>query len=192
MTTLTKSTLALIGAVIIGGFIWGAYQYPKAALLAGSSAGTTFNTAKIAAVAVNLASVGANGTSTSILNSDAFDRYVTGVRTACVGVGTSKTAYSGAGLAALTLSIGTSSTAAPAAVPTNLVASPLTIATSTGYFAVSSSTVGNLATTSVSGAVGITGITSDNFVWLTGSYITFATNATNTATCVFGVDYMGS
>lgn len=159
----------------------------------GSAAGTTFNTAKYAGVTINLATPGASGTSTSILNTDAFDRIVTGIRVGCAGLGTSQTAYTGAGLVSLQIRIATTTTSAPAANGnTNLIASPLVIATSTGWFTVASSTAGNLATTSFAGPVGTTGSTLVNNVWLTGSYMTFTSNATNTGACTVGVDYIGS
>jgi len=155
--------------------------------LAGSStAGSTFNTAKFAGIAVSPTAPGSNATSSSILNTDVNDRFVTGIRVGCEAVGTSKTAYTGAGLASLTLSIATSSTAAPATNSnTNLVGGGVvTIATSTPQFIEASSTA--------STAVPNTGSSAVNNLWLAGSYITFTFNATNTAACTVGVDYIAS
>lgn len=182
MTTLGKSIFALIGAVIIGGFIWGSYSYPKQVMqqqFVGSPAGSTFNTAKFAGSTADLSTPGTTGTTTSILNGEASTRLVTGVRAACDGLGTSKTAYTGTGLATLTLSVGTSSTAnantigATAKVLTNGV-----ISTSSTMTSFASTTV-DLASQSAT-------------LWHSGEYMNFQTNATNTAACTFGVDYIGS
>lgn len=164
------------------------------AVLGNSAAGTTFNTAKIAAVAVNLASPGSTGTSTSIINGDANDRYVTGIRAVCNGLGTSYTGVSGAGLASLTLTIATSSTASPASLSNanKVGSSAITISTSTVQFGISSSTLSTMATTSTTGTIGLTGVSVPSIIWASGSYMTFLTNATNTALCTYGVDYLGS
>lgn len=173
----------LIGVLVLGVVvaIAGAYEYPKLPVSFGvSPTGSTFTNAKFAGVTANLAAPGANGTSSSVLNTDANDRFVTGVRAGCEGIGTSKTAYTGAGLAALTFNVATSSAAAPASLsPTNYVAQNLTIATATIATTLASST-------SATNQTGLAG------VWHPGEYMTFFTNATNTATCTFGVDYIGS
>lgn len=182
MTTYTKGVVALIGAVVIGLAIAGGYYYPKAfvSVQAGSPAGSTFNTAKFAGVVANLAAPGTTGTTTSVLNSDAGDRYVTGVRYACNVLGTSKTAYTGADLANLTLSIGTSSTAGANSIgATAKVLTNGLIPTTTPQFSTASSTA----------QLGVGGTAS---IWHTGEYMNFQTNATNTAVCTFGVDYIGS
>lgn len=184
-----KQNLILTGIVLVlVASIGGAYFFPKVTELAvgTSAAGSTFNTAKYAGIAINLAAPGTNATSSSILNSDANDRYVTAVKAGCEVLGTSKTAYTGTGLAALTLSIATSSTAAPAANGNaNIVGSTaLTLATSTGNFVTASSTASNGASTP--------GSVLPNNIWLAGSYMTFTANATNTAVCTVGVDYIGS
>lgn len=148
--------------------------------LGASTAGTTFSTEKIGAVAINLANPGANGTSTSVLNSDANDRFVTAVKLGCENVGTSNTAYTGTGLISLQLTIGTTTTSAPATIPTNknLLANAFVVSTSTVNLTVASSSAafGNQLST----------------LWPAGSYMTFWLNATNTATCTIGVSYLGS
>lgn len=177
---MTKSVFAVLGAVVIGLAIVGGYFYPKFAAVGGSSAGTTFNTAKFAGAVASLASAGANGTTTSILNTDAFDRIVLDVEAGCEGVGSSKTAYTGTGLANLFVTVGTTSTAAPAAFPSgfNVVGGVnYNISTSTPNTLLASSTAG-VSTTSI--------------IWSAGSYLTYFTNATNTAACTFGSRYMGS
>lgn len=189
MTTLTKSILALVGAVIVGGFIWGAYQYPKAStqVAAGASpAGTTFSTAKFFGVAIAPAAPGTNATSSSVQNNTGQDLGIVSTRAFCEGLGTAKTAYSGAGLAALTVTIATSSTAAPAInANTNTVGSTaMTLATSTGNFTEASSTSSNGATSP--------GSTLVSNIWAAGSFLSFYVNATSTGTCTIGVEAIPS
>lgn len=178
-----KKIISVVLAVIVVAAIVGGYYFPKfnSAGIAGSSAtGSTFNTAKTAAIVMNLATAGANATSSSILNSDSNDRFVTGVRVGCNGVGTSKTAYTGTGLAALTLTVGTSTTAAPATfVGFANVMSAFTLGTSTPVLVVASSTL-QTATSSLAA------------FWPANSYMTFTVNATNTAVCTMGVDYLAN
>lgn len=181
-----KTTLTVVGIVLAGLIGVAAYFHADdvgklIASTLGATQGGTFDTAKLAAVSVNLANPGANATSSSVYNSGANARYVTGVQVGCTGLGSSKTAYTGAGLASLQLTVGTTSTAAPATIPNqaHLVASAMVIATSSADNAFASSTtatIGNgLAT-----------------VWPAGSYMTFWFNATNTAACTVGVNYLSS
>ena len=172
-----KTTIAIVVAAFIALAIAGGYFYPQIPSLFGSAAGTTYNDAKFAGTVVNLALPGANATSSSIYNGDAGNRYVSDYKLGCTGLGTSYTAYTGAALAALTLTIGTTSTAAPAVIPSsNVVASAVTVATTTASNAIfTSSTGGGLAN-----------------VWGPGTYMTFWFNATNTAACTVGVSYFGS
>ena len=178
---MTKTIILGVLAVIVTGGIVGGYYFPKNNPVFGSSpAGSTFSTQKVAQVAVNLASPGSNGTSTSILNTDANDRFITGEEVGCETVGTSKTAYTGTGLASLTLTIATTSTAAPATISNTNTLPVVTIATATPNFVISSSTAGTPGTSIVSN------------IWASGSYLSFATNATNTALCTIGVRYTAS
>lgn len=177
---MNKLQIALLAALFV--IAVGAYWFPKAEMaqqLAGTStAGTTGQTAKLYTIAANLSAPGANATSSSILNTSANDLYVTSIKAGCEVVGTSRTAYTGAALAALTLTVSTTSTAAPAAAGANLVGqSTMTLGTSTPQFVDASSTAGG-----PSGSVMV------NNVWAPGSYMTFQTNATNTAQCTFGVE----
>lgn len=154
-----------------------------------SASSASINIARFAGTAgISLASpgttgaTGANGTSTSILNPDATDRYISSIKAGCEVVGASRTAYSGTGLASLTLSVATSSTSGPSsnAGNSNVVGGgTVVIGTSTAQYAVSTSTIG-------------TGSPNIYAVWASGSYLTFTTNATNTATCTFGADYFQS
>lgn len=181
MTTKGKALVATLCAVVIGAAIWGAYKYPQAVVQGtGSAAGVAFNTAKFAGETASLASPGANGTSTSILNSDSSDRYITSVVAACNTVGTSRTAYSGAGLANWNITVATTSTADPAALPSGynpVLGGVLNISTSTPNTLVASSTAG---------------VSSTTLIWAANSYLTFWSNATNTAACTFGANYVGS
>lgn len=184
-----------IGGVIVAAALgalafFGLTPYGKTVIretIGSSSAGTTFNTAKFAAISVNLATAGANATSSSILNGDSNDRFITAVKAGCQGVGSSQTVAVGAGLASLTFKVATSAAATPTGLSnTNLVGQmAFTIGTSTANFVMASST-----------AAGQNGIAAGNGlvnnIWASGSYLTFFFTATNTATCVLGVDYMGS
>ena len=195
MTNTTKSLLAFaviasaFGAIaFFGGSPFGAQPVPQQQqqtnTLGATTQGSTFSNAKQGSVVVSLANPGANATSSSVLNPSTSDWYITAVKAACEGVGSSNTAYSGAGLAALTLKIATTSTAAPAANGnTNLVGTAaLTIATTTAQFVISSSTAG----------IGLGNTTSISNIWAAGSYETFTFNATNTAACTVGLDYFSS
>ena len=146
------------------------------------------NDAKFAGIVINLASAGANATSSSILNTSTNDYYVTAIKAGCEAVGTSLTAYTGAGLSVLTLSVGTSTTPAPVVVPSNLIGPALTIATSSKFFAVASSTAVGGTTSGNTGNASLVGAQ----IWPAGSYMTFWFNATNTAICSVGVDVFSS
>lgn len=181
---MTKYILSFVGALVIAAAIYGAYQYPQVPQILGTtSQGGQSSTANYYSVAANLASPGANATSSSILNTSTNDRYVSSIKTGCGNVGSSKTAYTGAGLAALTLSVATSSTAAPATNGnTNYVGGgSITIGTSTAQFAISTSTIGASV-----------GSNAAYIMWKAGSYMTFTFNATNTAACTVGVEAFSS
>lgn len=167
--------------IVVGWFM----PFQAAMQLSTTPQGGTFNTAKFYGVAVNLAAPGANATSSSIQNTTGNDLYVTAIKAGCENVGTSQTAYTGAGLSKLLMTAATSSTAAPATNSnTNTVGSTaMTIGTSTAQFAEASSTASN-GTTPGSSLI--------NNIWLAGSWMTFTTNATNTAQCTFGVDAFSS
>lgn len=166
------SVIAVLGVL--------AYTSSNQASVTTSPSGSTFQTAKTALVAINLASPGANGTSTSLYNGDSNDRFITSTLVGCEGVGTSKTAYSGTGLASLTLTMATSSASAPATNTNSNILPVVTISTSTPNFVNASSTAGTPGTSNVYS------------IWATGSYLTVTSNATNTALCTAGVSYFGS
>jgi len=175
-----KLSIAFVLVVVIGVAIYGAYQYPQIVPFGASTQGSTNTTAKQASVlGVNLSAPGANATSSSILNPAGQDVYVSSFKVGCEGVGTSKTAYTGAGLLALTVTAATSSTAAPQANSNTNSAGLVTIATSTSQFVEASSTAS-------------AGNSTPNYIWGANTYMTFTTNATNTAICTFGVDYFSA
>ena len=176
MSTFLKAFITVVAVVAIAG----GYFFPKVPAFFGSAAGSTFNNAFYAGVVVNLANAGANGTSTSILNNSGNTRYVTGTAVGCHGVGTSKTAYSGTGLASFTLTVATSSTAAPATLAEYApVMHAFVVATSSSDYVMASSTTQTATSTTAA-------------PWHSGEYMTFAFNATNTAVCTVGVNYIGS
>lgn len=182
MKTSKIIAIAVVLGVIILGCVWAYKANAPQSVLTGATSpvGSTFNNAKFAGVTISLASPGANGTSTSMLNTDAYDRYVSSFKVGCEGVGTSKTAYAGTGLANLQVSVGTTTTAAPASFSSfAAIALNFNLGTSTTNLLVSSST---LATATSSLAA----------VWPTNTYMTFFFNATNTAACTIGTEYFGS
>lgn len=180
-----KSTIIILGliCILVGGFIGYGLHGSKVTLTAGnvtSPAGSTFGTAKFYGVAVNLANPGANGTSTTLVNTDATDRFITSTKVGCEGIGTSLTAYAGAGLSSLQLSIGTTTSASPITFNTfAAVALNLNLATTTTNLLFSSTTIA-------------TATSSNAAVWHSGENLTFYFNATNTAACTVGVDVLGS
>ncbi len=140
-----------------------------------SPVNTVFNSAKIAEIVFNPST--GSATSTSILNTDSNDRYIISNFAGCGVVGTSLTAYTGAGLSTLTFKFATTSDSAPAIVSnTNVVT--LTIATATPDFLINTASTG--------------GTSSFLTRWASGSYLTIFSNATNTAQCSAGVYYIAS
>lgn len=130
---------------------------------------------------VNLATPGANATSSSILNPTGQDVYINAIKVGCERIGTSGAAGGGTGgLASLTFSVATTSTAAPAVQGAGTInAGTFAIGTSTPDFVMASSTAG-------------LGNPSYTLIWQAGSYLTFFTNATNTAICSFSANYFQS
>lgn len=172
------AVLILIVGIGIGHYFFGTTTVVTNSF-GNSPAGSNFGDPKQAAVAINLAAPGANGTSTSMLNSDGNDRMITSEIFTCEKVGTSQTAYTGTGLASLTITMATSSTAAPAINGNTNTLPVVTVATGTPQFTISSST----AATPGNGLVGN--------IWAAGSFLTITANATNTALCTGGVTYVG-
>lgn len=174
---MTKSVFAVLGAVVISLAIVGGYFYPKFELIAvGSPAGTTFTTAKVGQIDISPSTAAA--TTTSVLNNDASDRYVTNVFAACGSVGTSRTFLTGAGLAAWALQAATTSISGQGLQGnTNYIVN--------GNLSTSTADLFTMGTS--------TGLSSSYLTrWAAGSYMTFLFNATNTAACTVGVNYLAS
>lgn len=205
MNTLTKGLLALFGVFSILGVIafWLVLMSHQTTQTASSPAGSTFNNAKIAAI--NLSPTN-NATTTSIYNSDTSNRYVLSNFANCSGATTTYTAVTGAGLPSYGWKIqaATTSTSAPVVVSnTNFVMNDV-IATGTVASGVASDFGGialvassSIATTTIAG-IGLSGYLNNaaaaafQFVWPAGTYLTFISNATSTASCTVGVYYLGS
>lgn len=188
MSALQQTLLSTIAAAVIVAILMLTISTDKqqqVQVASSSPTGSTFNSAKFAGIV--MAPATGTATSTSVQNTDSNDRYVISTRVGCEGLGTSLTAYTGAALASLTLTVATSSTQAPATLTPTFRVALITIATSSPVFSLATSTTG------VGGAV-TTGTATNTMasVWPAGSWMTFATNATNTAVCTVGVDYIGS
>lgn len=172
----------LYGAVVVGAVLGAVAFFGFSPFLKtivkdfGTTSGTS-GTQQVATFAFNPTI--ASATTSSVLNGDTQDRVVTGSDVACSGVGTSKTAYTGAGLAAVTFTMSTTSTANPAALTQTNYVLNATFATSTtdSYVSTTSANVVNSAT-------------GNGVRWQAGSYMTISSNATNTAACVVGVKYI--
>lgn len=176
----TKQIFGVIVSVLVGvglGYLF-FHSVPQTVVVQGVSAvGTTFNSAKVASVIMAPATAAA--TSTSILNPDSSDRIVTNSFAACNTVGGSLPFLTGLTSGSLPnwgLKMATTSTAAQTG-SVNLV-SNLNISTTTPWSYTASSTV------PFPGPV--------TNVWPAGTYLTLTFNATNTATCVAGVNYLAS
>ncbi len=195
---LTLGAIVVVLVVAIGG----GYFFPKLEnqeqqdQAVGSPVGTTFANAKVAAI--NLFPT--NGaTSTSVLNSDASDRFVIDNFVACTGATTTYAAVTGSALTSLgwIIKAATTSTLAPAVIGnTNLVMNDA-IATGTVAAGVASDYGGVVlvASTSIASSsplVNNAGAAAQMFRWAAGSYLTFWSNATNTANCTVGVHYLAS
>ncbi len=180
MNKLFYTVCTVLVGLIVGTIIGYSLHADAPAIQVGTSAaGSTFDTAKQASITVDMSAV---ATSSSILNSSTNDRFVTGVKIGCESVGTSQSYVTGSAIAKLTLTVATTSTASPVTTRSNTnVVGVVDLATSTPNFVTASSTTALAASAS---AV--------NNIWLAGSYMTFYTNATNTAQCTFGVDYFSS
>jgi len=166
----------ILGVVVLGAILWAGITYPKVSQSLGSNGGTNTSAKQVEAVSWDLST----GTSTSILVP--ANMTASQFQLSCTGVGTSQTAYTGAGLASVTLKAATTSTSHTTDTPTsntsvsntNLIVST-TLATSSAITTIASTTQ------SVGGTAGVAQLL------LAGSYVTFFTNATNTAVCTIGV-----
>lgn len=135
-----------------------------------SPVGSSFNSAKLAAI--NIIPNTSAASSTSILNTDSNDRYVLDTFLACSGVN-----GQGVYLKAATTSVSSLGLQGNA----NLIASTTATTTTTSLF--------DYVSTSTEGTLPMTGR-----VWPSGTYLTFLFNntATTSATCTPGVHYLAS
>lgn len=171
-------TKLIVGFLVLVA-IAGGYFFPKVYRVVGSAVGTTFATAKVAAV--NFSPTSATASSTFILNTDGSDRYILDSFAMCTAIGTSFTAYTGAGLtsAAVVFQMSTSSATTAGNIANTNYASNLAIATSTGAV--------NLVASSTEGV-----IFGYSRIWPSNTYLGIFANATNTAVCNVGVHYLAS
>lgn len=173
---MTTTTLKIVGVLIVIFAIAGAYFYPIGSQIAGSSAGASFTSAKVAQININPQSI--TSTSTSLLNTDASDRYVTDGFVSCKGL-TNMFAADAAGVATFNWTAATSSTASPVpSIASNAFASmQVTLGTSTSFNQTATSTY----------------TVPWGRIWTAGTYMVFQTNATSsTAACTVGVHYLAS
>lgn len=173
-TTFIVSVAIAILAGVISGYL---LTHKDLSVSAISTAGTTGSTGKYLSQTMSLAD--STGTTTSIFNPFGRDIAVRSVDVMCQGVGTSQTAYTGAGLSALNIEIATSSTNTitgnVAQINTNYLGN-INISTSTVNSYIASSTEGVLVGTSR--------------IIPSGTYAIISSNATNTAACAIGLSVM--
>lgn len=172
------NTKNIILGVVLAILVAGGYFFPQAPqTIVGTSspAGTTFGNQKVASVVMAPATSAAS--STSLLNTDSFDRIVTNSFVSCNTIGTSQTYLTGAGLATWTLTAATTSGASQTG-NTNYAVNINPVATSSAYGFTATSTEGVIPAVSR--------------IWPAGTYMTYTFNATNTAVCIVGSNYSGS
>lgn len=176
---MTKTNLIVCG-VILAIAVVGAYFYPNQAAApatVSSSAGTTFNSAKIAAVNITPSTSSATS-SGALYNSDSSARWIRGGFASCTGAGTSYVwpNTNATGLASLAFNAATSSSASNLGMPPQNLAMSINVAT-TSLFS-------NNSTSTINGNV--------QGYWPAGTYLVITANATNTAACTVGVYYFAS
>jgi len=173
ITKVVVITAALAAAVALGYAL--VHSEPSATAI--SPAGTTGTSGKYYSQTLSLAD--ATGTTTSMYNGSGFDLAARATDVMCQTLGTSRTAYSGAGLAALVFTMSTSSantvSGNAAQINTNYLAN----------ITVSTSTTNSYQSTSTEGV-----ITGTSRIWPNATYLVISSNATNTASCAVGVSVM--
>lgn len=164
----------IVGALVVAA-IAGAYLFPHAVPSFGNAAaGSTFSSAKVAAININPQN--RTSTSTSIYNGDASDRIITDAFVTCTGL-TNMFGATDAGVINFQWGAATSSVAAPTNSILNNALSAMNITVAT------SSADGYTATTTYTSAFARR--------WAAGSHLIFQTNATSSsASCQAGVHYL--
>lgn len=173
---MNKFTYTIVGVLILGlGILIGHSFWGQTKLTVGTNAvGTIATTAKEATIIYSLASQ--SSTSTSILNTDSTDRIILATYQSCQNLGSSFSPVTGSGITNLIIQAATTSTAAPVLLGnSNLIMSSIVATTTTSFELVSTSTT---ASSEISR------------IWASNSYLTFNTNATNTAICLVGARYL--
>ena len=169
--------VALLVGIFVGYEVFHASSYSVGAV---SPAGTTNSNFKIASI--NITPSTASATSTSILNTDSFDRGLSGVDVMCTSLGTSNAFLTGntagATIAGFVMQIGTTSVANQGLQGNASIYASTTIATSTplGTTFVATSTEGV--------------VTGQSRIWPSGTYLTIQFNATNTGACTVSSKYL--
>lgn len=176
MTNSTKLISVAVVALVVG-VVLGLQFAPKQETVGAVSAtGTTNTTAKVFSKVMSLSS--SSATTTSIYNGTGIDYAVKDSFAFCNTVATSKTAYTGAGLANLIITGATTSSA----ISSNLADANTNYGTN---LTIGTSTVDSYASSTAETTPNGTGR-----IFPSGTYYTFSSNATNTASCTVGVDVM--
>ncbi len=173
----TSNIISVAVALVVGVVLGYALSHQSVSVGAISPVGTTGTTGKYLSVTMSLN--GTTGTTTSILNRFGQDVAVRATDVMCQTVGTSRTAYTGAGLAALNFKIATSSTNTVTGNVTDINANYL------ANLNVGTSTTDDYAATSTEGVIQGT-----SRIIPAGAYAIISSNATNTASCAVGLSVM--
>jgi hypothetical protein len=171
-----KNLKIYIATLVVVLAIVGGYFFPKVNNKFGavSATGTTNNVTSWSSITF----VPSTASTTSLLNNGASDRAILGSYAMCTNEVTVLNWATGAGLANFTVKAATTTldgSTVGLAGSVNYIMN-VNIATTTGYGFVATSTEGYPI------YVGR--------IWPTGTYLTFITNATSTATCSFGVEWL--
>lgn len=166
---MSKITISIV-ALLVAAAIVGAYFYPGSTVvqLAGSPAGTTFNTAKVAAI--NYSPATAAASSTSILNTDTSTRILTDEFVSCTGANGQGATFTMATTTLANLGSQGNNNSAATVIAT-------TTTTSQNMYSASST----------EGA-----ITYVSRLWPSGTYLTITASAVNSGSCNVGAHYLGT
>lgn len=174
---ITKTIVLVAISLIIGTVVGYVFSHKSDIVTTVSPAGTTGTSGKYYSQTISLTS--SSATTTSMYNNSGFDFAVRAVDVMCQSVGTSKTAYSGSGLATLNFKIATSSSSAVTGTVSDV---------NTNYMAninIGTSTVDSYNATTTEGVIAGT-----SKIWPNGTYSIISSNATNTASCAVGISVM--
>jgi len=181
----SKHIIAIVVAFVVATAIYGAYLYPQALVAVGSPAGSTFNSAKVAAI--NITPSTASATSSSITNGDASDRFITDAFVTCanvIRVGAPVTGSLVTGTDAWHWYMATTTTANASTVSLPAIVATASSANFAANFILSTSTLadGYIATSTYTQVY--------NQRWAAGTALVIQPNATSTAACNAGVHYL--